>query len=127
MDSSLNFPCSAEISNSAAIGKNIYFQGFFLTLCQDCLRSISDAFSAGFLSLALLLRDEGGVRSHSEPHMHLPFLSLVTNFACLWTFLVAVGIVFACFYYFLFILLQREYLVFQFYPIVFTWKAQASL
>ena len=59
--------------------------------------------------------------------MHLPFLSLVTNFACLWTFWVAVGIVFACFYYFLFILLQKEYLVFQFYPIVFTWKAQASL
>ena len=43
--------------------------------------SISNDLSAD-LSLVLLLRDKDRVRSHSEPHTNLQFLSLVTNCLC---------------------------------------------
>ena len=112
----LDFPCSAMTSNSSLIGKNIYFQGFFLNFCQGCLVSISNDFSAD-LSVVSLLRDTGRVRSHSEPNMNLQFPSLVTNCPCSWTLIVAVGIVFACFHYFLFILLEDKYFGFQIQPI----------
>lgn len=65
-----DFPCSTKTSNFSVIGKNIYFQGLFLNICQGCLMSISNDLSAD-LSLVLLLRDKDRVRSHSEPHMNL--------------------------------------------------------
>lgn len=87
--------------------------------------SISNDLPADLLFLVLLLRDEGEVRNHSEPHMNLQFLYLITNLPCLWTSLVAIGS-FACFYYFLFILLKEEYFVFQIHSIFFIWRTQAS-
>lgn len=53
--------------------------------------SISNDLSADLLFLVLLLRDEGEVRSHAEPHMNLQILSLIIHFPRLWTFVVAVG------------------------------------
>lgn len=73
-----NFPCSAKTSSSL-IGKNIYFQGFFLKFCQGCLVSIRNDLSAD-LSVALLLRDRGrlgATLSHIRIYTFLPWSLIV--------------------------------------------------